>query len=321
MTNPTIFGYLGMINDQWRNQFYFDALRKHAADKVVLDVGTGTGILAFYALRFGAQFVYCVERSHSSAKLADQILADNFPRSRFQIIIADFWTKEIDGKIERPVDLLVTETVGPGLFDQGMFHTWTSAKPFLSNDAILIPDRLHCDLWFWRQEKFSPVPSATPSTTQAMFFPTATLDDDFSRSLIAADRKSRSLIAADRPRKSKMSWCCLNQVVQEPCHQQEDIVVFTIDRMPVIDYSDSVYPQHIVPRIGFTAEIEGPGTMSIVNKISFDDQTLFLKDAAYMPWRYAPTFVLEESGTYQFTYNNPALRHMHQSEWTYTHDD
>ena len=67
--NQRIFGlYVTMLNDKLRNQFFYDALKKHVKGKVVLDVGSGTGLLAAYALEHGAKFVYAVEQIEQSAK-------------------------------------------------------------------------------------------------------------------------------------------------------------------------------------------------------------------------------------------------------------
>ena len=112
--NHHIAYYLCMIKDKWRNNFFLNALTKHASGKVVLDVGSGTGILAFYALKAGAKFVYAVEKDSTVASIADQILSKKFDRSRFQVINKNFWTDEFDNSIHHQIDLLVAELIGPG---------------------------------------------------------------------------------------------------------------------------------------------------------------------------------------------------------------
>lgn len=314
ISDPIILSYLGMINDQWRNQFYFDALKKHAANKVVLDVGTGTGLLAFYALRFGASYVYCVERGKEPAEIADRILADNFERSRFKVLNVDFWTDQIDNKIDRPIDLLVSETVGPGLFDQGMFHTWTCARPFLAENAISIPNRLHFDLWFWEHDKLPEILSTRITTKENIFFiPDAALDHNFAQSLIAIDKKTSTF------RQSNTIWCNINDLTVDPYRIDTNRVAYSMDQLPLLAFSDASFPEHIIPQIEFQIDVHSPGIMSIINQISFEDNTLYLKDAQSMPWKYAPTFVLEEPGEYQFRYNNPGLSCLTPSEWLYQH--
>lgn len=47
-----------MLKDEARTQTYRDAFKAHSADfqgKVVLDLGCGTGILAFFAVEAGAK--------------------------------------------------------------------------------------------------------------------------------------------------------------------------------------------------------------------------------------------------------------------------
>ena len=62
------YGYIyhqkQMLSDDLRMQQYRDAIfenANHFKDKVVLDVGTGSGILAIWAAQAGASRVYAVE--------------------------------------------------------------------------------------------------------------------------------------------------------------------------------------------------------------------------------------------------------------------
>lgn len=53
-----------MLTDNLRMQSYQDAMKRNPKcfqDKVVLDVGTGSGILAIWAAQAGAKKVYAVE--------------------------------------------------------------------------------------------------------------------------------------------------------------------------------------------------------------------------------------------------------------------
>lgn len=305
-----ISGYLNMVNDVWRNQFYHDALKKHSADRVVLDVGTGTGILAFYALKFGAKFVYCIEQKPYMAKIADSVLSSNFDRSRFKVITANFWTNKICSEINHPIEILVTETVGPGLFDQGMFHTWSSALPMLTPNAICIPDRLHSDVWIWdrctsvQKNYFTNLTKSVGGT----FTPDCTLDSDFSAALIDVGNRINNL-------QPHTQWVELNKVQVQPTSTIDNVLDYSKDRMPPLTFSESDHPKHVIPTVEFDISIDRESQMAIVNKMSFEDQTLFLKDAKYMPWKYAPTFSLTGPGIYRLTYNNYDLAHMPSNEW------
>jgi len=58
-----------MLQDYVRTGTYRQAFLSNASDfkdKVVLDVGTGTGILALFAVQAGAKKVYAVEASQSA---------------------------------------------------------------------------------------------------------------------------------------------------------------------------------------------------------------------------------------------------------------
>jgi hypothetical protein len=49
--------------------------------------------------------------------------------------------------------------------------------------------------------------------------------------------------------------------------------------------------------------------------MSFESNTLYIKDASYMPWKYAPMFNLDAPGTYQLSYNNFKYEHLPREEW------
>ena len=55
-----------MIKDRQRTKAYFDAINansKYFKNKIVLDVGAGSGILSIFAAKNGAAHVYAVEKS------------------------------------------------------------------------------------------------------------------------------------------------------------------------------------------------------------------------------------------------------------------
>src|SRR5215216_64702 len=73
----SIFSYGKMIADNGRMSAYVEALRRAVTPhSVVLDIGTGIGIFAILAARFGAKKVYAVDPSEA-IELAKKIAATN----------------------------------------------------------------------------------------------------------------------------------------------------------------------------------------------------------------------------------------------------
>lgn len=108
---------------------------------VVLDAGAGTGILSFFACEAGARRVYAIERQHTAdvaAMLARQLgFAD-------RISVLHARTTEID--LPERADVLVTETIGPLVFNEGILGIVADARRrFLAPNARIIPAQL--DLW------------------------------------------------------------------------------------------------------------------------------------------------------------------------------
>jgi hypothetical protein len=306
-----------MIKDKWRNNFFFNALTKHASGKVVLDVGSGTGILAFYALKAGAKFVYAVEKDPVMASIADQVLAKKFDRSRFKVLNKNFWTDDFDNSLHHQIDILVAELLGPGLFDQGQFHTWACVKPFASPDFISIPDQLSVDLHIWDKDVLSVDDMQVRGKSQEdmnNLYVDEVIDEDFFQSLVQVDSTLSKM--ATTIIHSKWAKTNSNCGYPAPNTLVENLFKYSYCDLPKIKFSDSEYPTHIKPIIQKTIDIHGPSTLALINKISFEDHTICLHDALYMPWIYSPVLQVDTKGKYLLEYTNYYLNPLSPTEWT-----
>ncbi|XP_014238315.1 histone-arginine methyltransferase CARMER isoform X1 [Trichogramma pretiosum] len=137
------YGYLSqqqnMMQDFIRTSTYQRAILGNTSDfkdKVVLDVGAGSGILSFFAAQAGAKIVYAVEASNMANHAKTLVDANNL--SDKIIIIA--------GKIEEivipeKVDCIVSEPMGYMLYNERMLETYLHAKKWLAPGGRMFPSR------------------------------------------------------------------------------------------------------------------------------------------------------------------------------------
>jgi protein arginine N-methyltransferase 1 len=128
-----------MLEDQVRMRAYrqaiFDAVQQGA---VVADIGTGTGILAYFAAQAGAGKVYAVE-SGPIIEVARKTADENGFSERIRFIQGN--SLEVD--IPERVDVLITETVGCFGIDEGIMEAVHDARHrFLKDGGIIIPKRV-----------------------------------------------------------------------------------------------------------------------------------------------------------------------------------
>lgn len=142
--------HFSMLNDRQRNKAFFDAI--DAADftnKTVLDIGTGSGLLAMLIARKGAQHVYTCESNPLVAAKAEEIIRVN--GLGHNITVINKWSTDlISGEdIPRNIEIMISETIDCGFFGEGFGHALTHAKrELLSPNAIIIPEsvKLHACL-------------------------------------------------------------------------------------------------------------------------------------------------------------------------------
>jgi len=103
-----------MIKDKVRTDSYRNAIIKNPhlfKDKVVLDVGCGTGILSMFCAQAGAKKVYAVDFSDIAIQAKEIIKLNGF-ENVIEVIkskIEDI--KELPG-VDKKVDIIVSEWMG-----------------------------------------------------------------------------------------------------------------------------------------------------------------------------------------------------------------
>ena len=126
-----------MLHDDRRTNDYVSALAEAVRPgDVVLDIGTGSGILAVAAARAGARHVYAVEATDIAA-VAERVFAANGVQGRVTLIAG--WSRQIE--LPEPADLLVSEIIGSEPFEEEILETTLDARRrLLKPGARLIPN-------------------------------------------------------------------------------------------------------------------------------------------------------------------------------------
>ncbi|CAL1533718.1 unnamed protein product [Lymnaea stagnalis] len=122
----------------YRNSMYYN---KHLfKDKVVLDVGCGTGILCMFAAKAGARRVIGIECS-SIIDYAEKIVAANKLDKVISLVRGKVEEVCLPPDIDK-VDIIISEWMGYCLFYESMLNTVIFARDkWLQPDGLIFPDR------------------------------------------------------------------------------------------------------------------------------------------------------------------------------------
>ncbi|PAA83475.1 hypothetical protein BOX15_Mlig016192g2 [Macrostomum lignano] len=130
-----------MLQDYIRTATYQRAVLSNVTDfqdKVVMDVGAGSGILSFFAAQAGARRVYAVEASNMSAMCERLVRANNL-QDRITVVTGKI--EEVD--IPEKVDTLISEPMGYMLFNERMLESYLHAKKWLKPTGKMFPSVAH----------------------------------------------------------------------------------------------------------------------------------------------------------------------------------
>merc|ERR1712048_1425515 len=130
-----------MLKDEVRTLTYRNAMynNKHLfKDKVVLDVGCGTGILCMFAKKSGAKHVYGIDMSSIIDHAKEIVKANGFEED---ITLIKGKVEEVTLPVEK-VDIIISEWMGYCLLYESMLDTVIYARDkWLAPGGLLFPDK------------------------------------------------------------------------------------------------------------------------------------------------------------------------------------
>lgn len=132
-----------IVKDSRRNDAYDHALRSAVTPgSRVLEIGTGTGLLAMMAARAGASAVVTCEANPVVAAMATEIVAANGYADRVRVVAKHSTELSVETDLGGPADVLVSEILSNDVVGEGAIPAIEDAwRRLLSPDARVIPVR------------------------------------------------------------------------------------------------------------------------------------------------------------------------------------
>jgi type II protein arginine methyltransferase len=135
--------HFSMLNDTTRNAIIENAIRElDLEDKIVFEIGAGTGLIAILFAKYGAKHVYTCESNRQLYDIARYVVARSgyankvtlFPLSCRELIESRF--------LEEKPDIVFTETLDCGVVNEGFFQIAQDLASLTGGNAVALPQRI-----------------------------------------------------------------------------------------------------------------------------------------------------------------------------------
>jgi hypothetical protein len=128
--------YLPMLKDKNRNTFYQTMLKNKVSNKIVIDLGSGTGMWAIESLANGASFVYLVEKNPALVKYLEIVFKDK-PVKIISKLFKDLEKEDFD---QGTPEILVHEVFSSTGIGEGIIPAFEKMNALFPNGALeLLP--------------------------------------------------------------------------------------------------------------------------------------------------------------------------------------
>ncbi|XP_073515406.1 protein arginine N-methyltransferase 7 [Phyllobates terribilis] len=129
--------YADMLHDKDRNEKYYQGIlaavkrvKERGEEAIVLDIGTGTGLLSMMALTAGADYCFAIEVFKPMADAAAQIVKANGYGDQIKVINKHSTEVTLgpDGDMTRRANILITELFDTELIGEGALPSYEHAQ-------------------------------------------------------------------------------------------------------------------------------------------------------------------------------------------------
>lgn len=125
--------------DHERTLHFEQAIRETVTEGcVVVDAGSGTGVLGLLAAKHGASKVYCVEAQERFCNVIRKNATANHLADKIEVICADAITYDLPEK----VDLIIAEVISGGFFFEPQIQIVNNLRRFLTPGGKIIPHKI-----------------------------------------------------------------------------------------------------------------------------------------------------------------------------------
>ncbi|XP_032892021.1 protein arginine N-methyltransferase 7 [Amblyraja radiata] len=184
--------YADMLHDKDRNEKYYSGIRaavrrvkERGQRAIVLDIGTGTGLLSMMAARAGADLCFAVEVFKPMADVAVKIVDRNGYSGKIKVINKHSTEVTVgpDGDMSCRANILVTELFDTELIGEGALPSYEHAHKYLVQDECeAVPHRatVYAQLvesermWAWN--KLLPIHIGMEDRNDKVILPTKDMD-------------------------------------------------------------------------------------------------------------------------------------------------
>lgn len=139
MMKFTVYDIRDCLYDFERTKKLAEAIKKVVKKRdVVVDAGSGSGVLALLALRAGARKVFAIESNKRQRRVIRQNAEMNSLKDQVKVIIGD--AKKV--QLPEKVNVIICELIHTGTFFEPQMQVINNLKKYLHKDGIIIPERL-----------------------------------------------------------------------------------------------------------------------------------------------------------------------------------
>ena len=134
--------HIKMMNDEMRNKAYLEAIKLAVNNEsLVLEIGSGSGILSMMAASCGAKNIISCESSKSISNIAKKVISENGYANQISIINKHSNDLVIERDLPKKADIVISEILSAGFVGEGVRSTILDVKKrLLKKDGKIIPE-------------------------------------------------------------------------------------------------------------------------------------------------------------------------------------